>query len=89
MFGRLKYANGVSRCMAEIGLSPARLHPAYRKGVQDAGYRNKNTPQECATAIIYNLAIGHRPKGYQDVLSDWLDRGLVRGPALRGVIQGT
>ncbi|MEM7445012.1 MAG: hypothetical protein AAF414_16950 [Pseudomonadota bacterium] len=78
----------MSKCMAEIGISPKRVHPAYRKDVQDASYRQRITPQECTTAIIYNLALDHRPDGYQLVLSDWLERGLVRRRVLQTVIQG-
>ncbi len=88
MFGKLRYASGVNKCMAEIGLNPVAIHPEYRKSVQDLAYKNRNTPEECAAAIVYNLAITHRPDGYQLVLTDWQDRGLVRQRVLRSVAQG-
>lgn len=87
MLGRLRYAIGVKKCMVEIGLNPVTLHPEYRKSVQDFAYLNRNTPEECAAAILYRLAISHRPDGYQLVLTDWLDRGLVRQRALRSAAQ--
>lgn len=88
MLGRWRYTSGVNKCMAEIGLNPVAIHPEYRKSVQDLAYRKGITPEECATAILYNLALSHRPDGYQLVLTEWLDRGLVRQRVLQSVVQG-
>ena len=88
MLGRWRYTSGVNKCMAEIGLNPVAIHPEYRKSVQDLAYRKGITPEECAAAILYNLALSHRPDGYQLVLTEWLDRGLVRQRVLQSVVQG-
>lgn len=89
MFGRIRYAFEVSRCIAEIGVNPSRVGRAFRKDLQDVGYWHKNTPQECATAILYHMAAIHRPDGYDIVLSDWIDRGLVRRDVLASIVHQT
>ena len=86
MLGRIRYGFGVSRCIAEIGVQRSRVHPAFRREIQNVGYSYKNTPEECATAILYHMAAGQRPDGYDAVLSDWIDRGLVRRNVLESIV---
>jgi len=88
MFHRLRYLASVRKCIAEIGINVHTIQPQYRRGIQDAGYQYRKTPQECATALLYNLASGHRPDGYDVVLSDWIDRGLVRREVLNTIVHG-
>ncbi|MEM8586722.1 MAG: hypothetical protein AAGG65_01580 [Pseudomonadota bacterium] len=86
MFGKIRYFRGVNRCIAEIGVDRGRVHPAFRREIKNVGYWYKNTPEECATAMLYHMAAGHRPEGYDVVLSDWIDRGLVRRNVLESIV---
>jgi len=86
MFDRIKYAHGVNKCIAEIGVKPHCVNATFRKEIREVGYWFKNTPQECATAILYKVTAGQRPKDYDVVLSDWIDRGLVRRTVLETMV---
>lgn len=86
MFRRLRYVVHVKKCISEIGINLHMIHPEHRRNVQESGYQHRKTPQECATALLYKLARGHRPDGYDVVLSDWIDRGLVRRDVLDEIV---
>jgi hypothetical protein len=83
----MRYVIRVKRCISEIGINLHAIKPAYRKGIQEAGFRYRNTPQECATALLYNMARGYRPDGYDVVLSNWIDCGLVRREVLESIVR--
>lgn len=89
MFEKLRYAVGVNRCMAEIGVRRKRIPHTFRRDVQDVGYSYNNTHQECATAILFTIAAPQRPDNYDVVLSDWVDRGLVRRDVFDAIVHGT
>jgi hypothetical protein len=89
MFDKLRYAVGVNKCIAEIGVRRGRIPTASKKDVRDVGYTHKNTHEECATALLFAIDAGQRPDNYDIVLSDWVDRGLVRQDVFEAIVHET